>query len=226
MSPFSASSCERTTTQSPSVMAALIIESPRTWEQEVLSLADQLLWQRERVLDLLLGDDRATGCDLPDPGARAPPPGKGSRKRAASGPGSSSSRSHGACRTGPRPAVAGSGSTSMVRGRPEYQVQVALALQHLQVMGHRRGALQAQRLADLADRRRIAAAPHDVTDVLQHLFLAPAQCALRSGTLSYQAALRARHAPAVRSCPPEAPAAAPPLTVIRIPPVIVRCIEA
>ena len=68
ISPFSAIGCWRTTTQSPSQIAASTIESPCDLEQEQRALADQLAGQREDVLDRLLGQDRAAGGDPADHG--------------------------------------------------------------------------------------------------------------------------------------------------------------
>ena len=60
--------------------------------------------------------------------------------------------------------------------------QVALALQRPQLVVHRRGGRQPDRVADLPDARRVAEALHPVADDLQHLALPRRQpAALRRG---------------------------------------------
>src|ERR1700689_3207465 len=56
ISPFSATFCSRTTTQSPSVIAALIIESPTTRSRNSVPSPTICLFSK----------DRATGCDAAD----------------------------------------------------------------------------------------------------------------------------------------------------------------
>jgi len=60
-------------------------------------------------------------------------------------------------------------------------VQVALALQRGELVRDARGAGQADRLADLAHRRRVAALLHRVPDDLEHLALPPGEHMIRVG---------------------------------------------
>ena len=136
MSPLSAVGCCRTTTQSPSQMAASIIESPDL-EQEEGALADDLLGEREDILDQLVGRDRDAGGNLADDGdvgglralvmdARL----VDRRVRVGAG--------HAV------PAVAGalgaSGDDDLDRARAHrVAAQVALALQGRELVGHRLG---------------------------------------------------------------------------------------
>ena len=81
MSPFSATGCWRTTTQSPSQIAASIIESPATLSRNSVAVADELAGQREDVLDGLLGEDRPAGGDPADDGDVRRPAAVGRRCR-------------------------------------------------------------------------------------------------------------------------------------------------
>ena len=135
-------------------------------EDEVLTLTDQLLGQRERVLDHLLGQDRATSGDMTDPGHVGRLLGRNVE------------RGNSRLRLAPCRALLGCGGVRGERiGRqqlhrpraPPVAVQVPLLLQGLEVVRDAGRAPQAHRVPDLADRRRIAAPGHPRADNIEHL---------------------------------------------------------
>ena len=72
------------------------------------------------------------------------------------------------------------GQPDLDRARPaDVAVQVALALQRGELVGNARRAGQADRLADLPHRRRVAALLHRVPDDLEHLALPTAEHMVR-----------------------------------------------
>jgi hypothetical protein len=74
------------------------------------------------------------------------------------------------------------GQPDLDRARPaDVAVQVALALQRGELVGNARRAGQADRLADLSHRRRVAPLLHRVPDDLEHLALAPGEHVVRVG---------------------------------------------
>src|ERR1700722_8851491 len=130
-------------------------------EQEESALADDLPGQREDVLDRLFGQDRPASGDPPDEryvgrllrgdvhggvviGVRLGPDGRMPWQPDLDGPGPAS-----------------------------VPAQISLGLQRGELIGDARRAGQADRLANLAHGRRIAAALYRLADYLQHLALPP-----------------------------------------------------
>ena len=148
MSPFAAVGCWATTTKSPSRMPASIIESPRTRSMNS---------SPSPVKSAGTGSSSSTfsSASTSVPAATSPTSGTwrtGRRSMAAPG-----------VRVPPHLDRAGLGRVA---------AQEAETLQRVQVAVHRRRRREADGLADLAHRRRVAALAHLELDEVEHLALA------------------------------------------------------
>jgi hypothetical protein len=143
-------------------------------QQEQGSVANQLLGQREDVLDGLLGQDGTTGGDPAD-------------QRHVRGVLRGDVESSGLLRLlGLRADGRVAGQAHLHRARTaSVAAQVALALQGRQLVRDAGGAGQADRLADLPHRRGIAAPLHRVPDDLQDLPLPPGEHMVGVGVLGH-----------------------------------------
>ena len=171
MSPLTASPCRRTTTQSPSQMAASIIESPATLSMKSSPWPTSWRGQGHDVLDDLVGQDRSAGGDAADQRHHGRVGGAGQfRNRQAADGAQAAGLLDPEIFAVPSSRVSGI-STSMARGALGVAPQVAELLELRELVGDAGEAGQADGVADFAHGRRVAVVRHGALDGFQDLLL-------------------------------------------------------